>query len=261
MLKRIVPFVLVCVTSAAFTWCNAQSKKMKNPVIAHRGAWKNTKVPQNSVASLKEAVALGCTGSEFDVRMTADGHMVVVHDASHDGVSIDSSEFSKVKALKLSNGESISTLEEYLKAGAGQKGTKLVLEIKSSQMGKQSSLLLARKCVETVKKLKLKKKVDYIAFDYDVCKLVHELDPKANIAYLNGDINPAALQKAGINGIDYHISVMKKNPNWIAEAHQAEMTVNVWTVNKKEDMQWCIDNGVDFITTDEPEILYSLLGR
>lgn len=250
----VLVLVILCLTPDG----NAQSKKMKNPVIAHRGAWKNTNVPQNSLASLRAAIQLGCIGSEFDVRITADGFPVVIHDPRHDGVSIDSSDFESVRKLKLSNGEQIPTLEEYLKAGAGQKNTRLVLEIKTSQQGKEKSLLLARKCVETVAKLKLKQNVDYIAFDYDVCKLVKELDKKANVAYLNGDLAPDVLKSDKVYGIDYHQSVFRKNESWIESAKTHGISLNVWTVNKPEDMRWFIEKKFDYITTDEPELLFSL---
>ena len=46
---------------------------------------------------------------------------------------------------------------------------------------------------------------------------------------------------------------MKKRPEWIHEAHRLGMTVNVWTVNDTENLKWCVDNKVDFITTDNPE--------
>ncbi len=236
-----------------------QKKKMTNPVIAHRGAWKNTKVPQNSIASLQEAIKLGCVGSEFDVRITADGHPVVVHDPVHDGVSIDNALYSEVGKLKLSNGEPLPTLESYLNAGSGKNSTTLVLEIKVSQLGKEQTLLLTRKCVETVKKSKMTKKVDYISFDYDACKLVKQLDPRANVAYLNGDIAPSQLKKEGVDGIDYHLGVFRKNENWIKEAQDNKMPINVWTVNKEEDMKWFLGKKFDFITTDEPELLFSLL--
>jgi|SRR5690606_16860258 len=259
MMFKNVLVATACLVMGVVLTSNVPSKKVKNPVIAHRGAWKNTKVPQNSIASLKNAIKQGCVGSEFDVRITADGHPVVVHDPTHDGVSIDKSNFSDVRKLKLANGEPIPTLEEYLRAGANQNVTTLVLEIKTSQLGKEQTLLLARKCVETVKKLKLKKKVDYIAFDYDACVEVVKLDPKANVAYLNGDKAPTELKKVGINGIDYNHSVFKKNEHWIEEAFQNNMTVNVWTVNKKEDMEWFLERKVNFITTDEPELLFTLL--
>ena len=48
-------------------------------VVAHRGAW--DQAPQNSLAAVRRAAALGCDGVEIDVRRTADGRLVVVHDA------------------------------------------------------------------------------------------------------------------------------------------------------------------------------------
>ena len=53
---------------------------VRNRVIAHRGAWKNTGVPENSIAALRHAVTLGCEGSEFDVHMSADSVPLVNHD-------------------------------------------------------------------------------------------------------------------------------------------------------------------------------------
>ncbi len=54
---------------------------------------------------------------------------------------------------------------------------------------------------------------------------------------------------------------MKKNPKWIDEAHKLGLTVNVWTVNKTEDLKWVIDHNVDYITTDNPVEALSLIGR
>jgi len=39
------------------------------------------------------------------------------------------------------------------------------------------------------------------------------------------------------------------------------MKVNVWTVNSDRDMDWCINYGVDFITTNDPERLQQKLAR
>ena len=52
---------------------------------------------------------------------------------------------------------------------------------------------------------------------------------------------------------------MKKNENWFKEAHDLGLKVNIWTVNTREDMQYCIDKGADFITTDQPELLQTVL--
>ncbi|MBR2007767.1 MAG: glycerophosphodiester phosphodiesterase, partial [Alistipes sp.] len=60
-----------------------------NKVISHRGAWKNTGHPQNSLASFRAAAEMGCHGSECDVHLTLDDSLVVYHDLSHAGMLIE----------------------------------------------------------------------------------------------------------------------------------------------------------------------------
>lgn len=235
-----------------------QDRFNRNGVIAHRGAWKNTGASQNSIASLREAAKLGCFGSEFDVHMTADSGLIVSHDHMHDGVNLETASRAELAALRLKNGETLPSLEEYLTEGMKQQKTRLVLEIKSSKISKERSLKLTEKVIAKVRELKAQGWVDYIAFDFDVCKKVKELDPFAKVAYLNGDKTPEQLAAAGIDGFDYHFSVLKKNEGWIPEAHERKLTVNIWTVNDPELMKGFLAQKADYITTDEPEKLFAL---
>lgn len=237
----------------------AQKSFHKNKVIAHRGAWKAQANPQNSIASLKEAVKLGCEGSEFDVWMTSDGILVVNHDADFEGMEIETSTYKELLTKKHENGEKLSTVEEYLKAGKKQKGTKLIFEIKPSKISVDRSKEVAEKSVLAVKKMKAQKWVDYITFSYEGGLKAIEMDPEANVAYLTGDKTPAELKEAGFFGFDYNINLLKKNPQWIKEAKELGLTVNAWTVNSAEDLIWFLDQGPDFITTDEPELLFKII--
>jgi glycerophosphoryl diester phosphodiesterase len=230
-------------------------------VIAHRGAWKNTNVPENSIAALQHAIALKCYGSEFDVHLSVDSIPFVLHDHSIQGIFIEKTPASELSKLKLSNGEALPTLESYLLAGKNQNQTRLVLEIKTSQLGKARSLALTKKCVELVNKVGVASITDYIAFDFDVCLEVKKLAPRAHVQYLNGDKTPEQLAAAGLDGFDYHFSVLQKNENWLADAHQRKLSTNAWTVNDEAIMQWLIDRKVDMITTNEPEKLIQLLNK
>lgn len=243
--------------------CSFQSMdqaKINTRVIAHRGAWKNTGVPENSIAALQHAIRLGCYGSEFDVHMSSDSIPFILHDPSIQGIQVETSTALQLSQIKLSNGEPLPTLEAYLEAGKNQK-TRLILEIKSSSISKERSLALAAKCVELVHKVNVASLTDYIAFDFDVCKKVKALDPSAKVTYLNGDKSPEELAAAGLDGLDYHYSVLKKNESWLQDAHTRKLTTNTWTVNDEETMKWMIDRQVDFITTNEPEKLIQLLHR
>ncbi|CAG5003802.1 hypothetical protein DYBT9275_03232 [Dyadobacter sp. CECT 9275] len=258
MMKKKTLLIATALLCLFFSQTMAQTNK-STKVIAHRGAWKNTGVPENSIAALEHAVKMGCYGSEFDVHMSADSVLFVNHDHTIKGLHIEKTSSAELSAVKLSNDEPLPTLEAYLKAGKKQKKTRLVLEIKGSSISKERSLALAEKCVKMVKALKAEAITDYISFDYDICKKVKELNPRADVAYLNGDKSPAEIKEAGFNGVDYHFSVFRKNENWIGEMHAQNLTTNVWTVNDRSGMQWFIDKGVNFITTNEPEQLFELL--
>jgi glycerophosphoryl diester phosphodiesterase len=251
--------ILLCTLSFSYPECMSQHTTTR--VIAHRGAWKNTGVPENSLASLQQAIQLGCWGSEFDVHLSTDSVPFILHDHSIKGIHIEKTPSSQLLAIKLSNGESLPTLESYLIAGKNQNATRLVLEIKSSSIGKERSLALATKCVAMVHQLEVSHLTEYIAFDFDVCKKVKELDPSAIVMYLNGDKSPDELMAAGLNGLDYHMSIYKMHEAWLGGAKAKNLFTNVWTVNDAETMQWFIDRKVDFITTNEPERLMELLHK
>lgn len=255
-------FLLIIGICACLFSCTNQSMEFNdNQVIAHRGAWKTSPHPQNSLASLQEAFDLGCTGSEFDVWMTSDGILVVNHDADHHGMMIEETTYADLLKEPLSNGEKIPTVEEYLTYGMKQNKTKLIFEIKPSSVSKERGIELAEKSVAIVKKLGAEKWVDYITFGYEMGLKVISLDPEANVAYLMGDKTPQELKDEGFFGFDYNIKKVKENPQWIREAHDLGLTVNVWTVNNEEDMKWLLDQNVEFISTDEPELLFSLINQ
>ena len=237
----------------------AQSTFIQNKIIAHRGAWKAQNLPQNSISSLREAIRLGCEGSEFDVWMTADEVLVVNHDHELQGMDIETSTYEQLLTKTLSNGEKIPTLKAYLTEGMTQKSTKLILEFKPSQLGITRSERVGELAVKTVQELGAQAWVDYITFSYEGGVKAIATDPKANVAYLNGDKSPQELKDAGFFGFDYHISLLRRMPQWIAEAKALGLTTNAWTVNKEEDMRWLLDQGVNFITTDEPEKLATLI--
>ena len=230
---------------------------------AHRGFWNcdETLHTENSIASLKAAQDNGFWGSEFDIHLTSDNQVVVHHDASIKGNKIQKNTYDFLKQFKLPNGESMPTLDEYLEQGAKCPSTVLVLEFKS-QYSKEREDKMVDITFRKLKKHGLydPDKVIFISFSMNICQKVAAEAPEFTNQYLNGDIAPADLHKDGINGIDYHYSAFYKHPEWVKEAHDLGMSVNVWTVDKEKDMKAMIDLGVDCITTNEPLTLRHLLG-
>lgn len=229
-------------------------------VIAHRGYWKTDGSAQNSITALQKADSIGCYGSEFDVWLTKDNQLVVNHDPMFKLRGMEASKTSTLTSLKLSNGENLPTLKQYLKAA--QKGTtKLILELKGHSKPERET-----KAIETiiamVKKMGLEKRMEYITFSLHATKEFIRLAPVSTpVFYLNGNLSPKELKELGCAGPDYNLEVFQKHPEWIKECHDLGMKVNVWTVNKVDEMEWLIGKGVDFITTNEPIVLQKLLKK
>jgi len=228
----------------------------ENIVVAHRGAWKKNVLPENSIASLKQAIALKCAGSEFDVGMTADDSLVINHDPTYNNLPIEKTNYTDLIAFKLSNGEKLPTLREYILAAKKKnKTTKLICEIKPSVISTERGKVIATKAVKLIQELKARQRVIYISFDYEILKQIVAIEPKASTQYLKGDISPEQIKADGISGLDYTISAFKKHPEWIESAKKNNVILNAWTLDKVEDMDWAIANGFDYITTNEPELL------
>lgn len=263
MKKLIVLAVALCVSIAAI----AQPK-----VIAHRGFHATEGSCRNSIAALQKAQELGIYGSECDINLTKDGKIVVAHGGMHPDksvhkdnnlkrVDIQKSKLAKIHEIPLENGELMPTFEEYLVQTQKDPYTKLIIEVKSHATPEQETKIV-KQTVKLVAKYGLQERVEYIAFRPWVCFELKRFAPKGTaIAYLNGDYKPDYVKGMGMTGIDYKLDVLKKHPKWIKQCQKLGMTVNVWTVNKEEDLRWVIEQGVDYITTDDPVLAKKLIAE
>ena len=233
-------------------------------VIAHRGYWKTDGSAQNSIAALVKADEIRVYGSEVDIWLSSDGVPVVNHDAdvtlNGEKLVVQETPFATLRKVKLSNGEPLPTVEEYLDAFMKCNNIKLIIEFKTHKT-KDREDELARKVIDMVKEKGLQNKVEYISFGINFVQQAKRLHPEAPVYYLNGDLSPQIIKKMGLAGLDYHFNVLNKNTNWVSEAHDLGLKVNVWTVNKEEDIQKAINQKVDFITTDEPLLVKEILSK
>lgn len=247
---------LIFATIAAATIATAAAQPK---VIAHRGFWDAPGSAQNSLRALAKADSIGCWGSEFDVWMTADEKLVVNHDASFKGLTIETSQAADVTALTLSNGEHMPLLDDYLKAFAERPGIKVVCELKV-HTDKRREAKAVKKVLKLMKRHKLTDRAVYITFSPEATREFVKRAPKGTeVYYLNGNWTPQQLKDEGCAGLDYSLAVMKKHPEWIEQCHSLGLKVNIWTVNQRDDLQWCIDHGADFITTNDPLLLQQMI--
>lgn len=229
---------------------NAQTQ-----IIAHRGYFQtNPPTTENSIKALENAQKLKIYGAEFDVRMTKDGILVINHDEHHGKMIIEETDFKDLKKLKLSNGENLPTLKDYLKQGKKDPSLKLIIEIKPVKSQEKENEIVA-KTIKMVKDMKLDSQSEFISFSLNVCKEIKKVEPKFKVQYLNGELSPEQIKNEGLDGMDYHYSVFQKNPTWIQEAKVLGLITNSWTVNDVKIYDELKSQGIGFITTNIPDQL------
>ena len=227
----------------------------KTQFIAHHGYWQtNPATAENSIQSLINAQHLNIYGAEFDVRMSKDGVLIVYHDEYYGKLEISETNFKDLENLKLKNCENIPTLKDYLEKGKNNPSLKLMIELKPMPSEIKENQLV-QKAIQLVKELHLESQTEFISFSLNICEQIKKAESSFKVYYLNGDLSPLEIKEKGLDGIDYHHSVLLKNLSWISEAKTLGLTTNSWTVNDIEIFELLKKQGIDFVTTDIPEVL------
>lgn len=264
-------------TMALMAWSCSKDKdpviapqQISTKVIANAGAWLRTGAPQNSVASLRAAIKMGVFASTADVQMSADSVLYVsnadsislsVADTTVKKVLAESAPFDSLAKVKLSNGEFMPAIPAYLNEVKSQTVTRLILKIKPSKVSKSRSLQLARKSVEAVRKAASQSVVDYASTDYDVCKLIRQLEPGAKVIYLGAGRTPEELASDRISEAGFAVEVFVEDISLIQKAHDNKLTTSTWLVNSTNLMDYLIWSKIDRIVTDEPELLTAKINK
>ncbi len=246
---------IAAITVALLSLASCADEPQKTGIVAHRGFWncEEAGYAKNSVASLKCAKEAGFWGTEIDVRMTADEVLIVNHDEDIDGKMIEQYPYSEFKDVKLKNGETLPTLEQFLPHVNEGPEIVLVCELKPHSTPEVEDRFLEL-AIDQLKKNNLfdPAKVIFISFSWHICEVIAQKYPEFTNQYLESDRTPAEVHAAGINGIDYDHDVLAENPTWAAEAHALGMTTNAWTPTDDEDQIRMLNQGLRFITTDKP---------
>ena len=261
-MKRILKlYYLISLLALYVASCSAPSFH-DNHVIAHRGAWKDTGLPQNSLASFIAAAEMGCHGSECDVWLSADDSLVICHDATRDGKRIDSMTYEEVISVLLENGEKIPTLREYIMTAREYPRTKLIIDLKTNKDPERTWLML-QLIDRLVKDLNYENSVEYILSYHPLYEAFARMTDRP-VAYLGHyknqlpEMYPDSIAASGIKYVDYKYVHYEANPQWVEAFKRNSVHLNVWTVNDEVSMKNFLDLGFDYITTDHPSLLLSL---
>lgn len=209
-------------------------------LLGHRGTRRN-KIPENSFASFDQALADGCDGFEFDVRLTADGKAVVCHDPHNEGIEIASAAADDCAGLpKLDD-----VLARYHERAF------LDIELKVSGLEPATVRLLSR--TRPVRGFVVS------SFLPEVLQRTHSEDSTLPLGLICE--SHAELLRWTHLPIEYVIPRHTlADEMLIQQLKAAGRKILVWTVNSPAKMQRLRDWGVDGIISDDTRLLAQTLG-
>lgn len=218
--------------------------------IGHRGAAGHAQ--ENTLAAIQKGIALGVDFVEIDVRRTADGVLVVLHDETVNRTTngkgrVDRLSLQEVKKLTTGNGEHIPTLEEVLKVAAGKAGLMVELKIRG----------VAQQTVETVREAEFRDPVIYASFLRDELKHVRTAHPAASLMVLFSGLSRASVARAVTYGPYVGLRHDKATRPLVDAFHRADLLVFVYTADAPSDIQRAFSLDVDGVISNFPERIVS----
>jgi glycerophosphoryl diester phosphodiesterase len=215
-------------------------------VIAHRGASREAR--ENTVAAFRRAVELGSDGIELDVRRSADGVLVVHHDALLD----DGRAIADVAAADLP--DHVPTLGAALDACAG---AFVNVEIKNDpdEPGFDAARELARRTVDHLVARSEHLRWLISSFDEETVDACRRHDPRLRTAILAPTLDDSLVGRAAAGGhVAVHPWVGAVTAEAVRAAHAHGVGVNTWTCDEPDRMRELIAWGVDGICTNVPDV-------
>ena len=207
-------------------------------LLGHRGVRGLKSIPENTVAAFDRALADGCDGFEFDVRLTRGGRIVVSHDAKVDGVTISAAGESQLRQLP----QLRDVLRRYRRRG--------FLDIEIKVVGTEPKVLNA------LREYPLER--DYVVSSFlpDVVLALKARSAAVPVGIIcEKPRQLVAWRKLPVDYVIVHKSLVTQK--LIQLVHRAERKIFVWTVNDKPSMVRLAGWGVDAIISDNTQLLVS----
>ena len=256
-------------------------------VVAHRGA--SDDLAEHTLAAYVKAIDDGADGLECDVRLTADGHLVCVHDRKVNRTSngrgvVSTLELADLYELDFRSWKqgwddfeapemdsrdhrSVLTLERLLALVASY-DRRIEVAIEAKHPTRYAGLV-ERKLVETLNefgwahpRLGEDSPVRVMSFSSLSLRRMRSMAPSVPTVLLMERV-PLRLRDGslpqGVRIAGPAIEIIRAHPRYVRRIHERGHEVHVWTVDRPEDMELCLDLGVDAIITNRPARLVERL--
>jgi len=236
-------------------------------VIAHRGD--SAHRPENTAAAFASALEAGVTLVELDVQMTADGHVVVLHDPRVDRTTdgrgdVRAMTLAEVKTLSAGYparfgdayaGERVPTLAEALGLIHGR--ARVMIEIKTDSVTDDAEGGVEARTIAEVRRQRLEDAVALISFDHRALVRCRDLAPGIVRGQLFGrttaDAVLAASREAGCGIVMPHKSQL--HPSLVGRVRGAGLKLATWVVDDPEELKTLARFGLYGVGSNCPGLL------
>jgi len=236
-------------------------------VIAHRGF--SGAAPENTLAAVRAAIEIQADMVEIDVTLTADGHIVVIHDETLDRTTDGSGEVFRVTQAELKEldagswfdpsfaDERIPTLDTVLDEVEGR--ILLNVEIKSEAVERG----IVTKVASAIRRQGMTDQVVVSSFSPTALEEMHAEAPDIRTAVLyNAKVHKGQDAVEIVTGLDasvFNIKRQRLTKEMMRRCAENNIPVGIYTVNKPRRMRRLVKKGIDAIFTDHPDRLLEIL--
>lgn len=266
----------------SLTGCKSMKPYDVPLVVAHRGG--AGLAPENTLAAFSQALRLGSDMIELDIHLSKDGVMMVMHDPTLErtaGLSgsideFDSEVLANIDAAAMhiarerTGFQKIPRLEEVLDLVEAEADVPIgfQIEIKVRKDGSRYPGI-EEKLVELLEQRNLIERTIVISFDFPTLETIGRLAPelkrgalvsKAFMTEIGAGGPKAVASRISSLGVEYiGINQNYLTPSLHERLRDQGLGIGVWTVNDQAAMKKFIAMGVDFITSDRPDLLGEVL--
>jgi glycerophosphoryl diester phosphodiesterase len=257
-------------------------------IMAHRGSREGA--AEHTLTAYRKAILDGADSVECDVRLTADGHLVCLHDRRVDFVSdghgvVSTLDLAQLRMLRFGSRRPWRALDKYRTPGvrsvptgpdradsavltlrqlldlvvSADRPVGLAIETKHPTRYRG---LVEERLVELLGEFGLlgpsrtvAPAVRVMSFAPTSLRRMRRLAPDLDLVLLMGRIPPHLRDghlPEGVRAAGIDVGIVRRDPDYVARAHAEGNAVYVWTVNTAADADACLAAGVDALITDLP---------
>jgi glycerophosphoryl diester phosphodiesterase len=218
-------------------------------IMGHRGA--AALEPENTLRSIRTALAMGVAAVEIDVQLTKDGELAVIHDGTVDRTTngkgaVRDFTLAELKGLDAGKGEAIPSLAEVVAAVDGR--AHLVIEVKHPEA--------APALLKFFQGRDIFARTHVISFWHPVIKALREQEPRlrTGVLLVGCPADPVGLARAALaEALVLHYGYV--TPDLVDAVHEAGLLVYIWNIDDVETVKPYLAMNLDGIGSNRPDVL------